>query len=94
MNQFTDQKADALRFITGFELKHGRGPSTTEVADSQFDGDLALTESLVRSLVIERQLRRAFSTPNSKLQALVPLPVPRSAFGEPLHFVRIGGPQA
>ena len=33
-------KADALRFITGFEMKHGRGPSTYEVADGQFAGDL------------------------------------------------------
>lgn len=84
-------KADALRFVTGFEFKHGRGPSTYEVADGQFSSDLALTEGVVRSLILDRQLRRAFPTRNSKLQALAPLPVPRSPFGEPLYFVRVGG---
>lgn len=84
-------QSDALRFITGFELKHGRGPSATEVADAQFDGDIALAEGVIRALIAARQVRRNFPTPSSKLQALQPLPVPRSPYGEPLQFVRIGG---
>ena len=84
-------KADALRFITGFELKHGRGPSTYEVADGQFSGDLQIAQGAVGALLQERRVRRSFPTTNSKLQALTPLPVPRSPFGEPLHFIRIGG---
>lgn len=84
-------KADALRFITGFEFKHGRGPSTYELADGQFGTNIALAEGVVRALILDRQLRRAFPSSNSKLQVLAPLPVPRSPFGEPLFFVRIGG---
>lgn len=87
----TAAREDALRFITGFELKHGRGPSATEVAHGQFGGDMPLTESVIAVLLENRQLRRNFPTASSKLQALRPLPVPRSPFGEPLHFVRIGG---
>ncbi len=83
-------KADALRFVTGFEMKHGRGPSTYELADGQFGGDVALAESAIMVLIGGRQLRRSFPSRNSKLQALQPVPVPRSPFGEPLHFVRIG----
>lgn len=84
-------KADALRFITGFELKNGRGPSTYEVADHQFGGNLEIAQGVVGTLLAERRIRRSFPNSNSKLQALSPLPVPRSPFGEPLHFVRIGG---
>lgn len=84
-------REDALRFITGFELKHGRGPTVSDVADGQFDGDMALTEGVIRVLIGQRQVRRNFPTSSSKLQVLVPLPVPRSPFGEPLHLVRIGG---
>ena len=84
-------KADALRFVTGYELKHGRCPSTTDVADAQFDGDVALTEGVVRNLIIDGQLRRTPHSRNRKLQVLTPVPVPRAPDGEPLHFVRIGG---
>ena len=84
-------KADVVRFVTGFEFRHGRGPSTFEVADGHFNGDMALAQGVIGALIKERQLRRAFPSNNSKLQALAPLPVPRSPFGEPLHFVRIGG---
>lgn len=91
MSCLSPRKQDTLRFVTGFELKHGRGPSAIEVADGQFDGDIATAEGVIRALIHVRQLRRNFPTPSSKLQALVPMPVPRSPFGEPLHFVRIGG---
>lgn len=91
MNGIGTAKADTVRFVTGFEFKNGRGPSTYEVADGQFQGDLSMAQGVIRVLLQERQLRRAFPTNNSKLQALEPLPVPRSPFGEPLFFVRIGG---
>lgn len=84
-------RADVVRFVTGFELKHGRGPSTFEVADGHFEGKMLHAQRIVAALIQERQLRRVFPTDNCKLQALSPLPVPRSPFGEPLHFVRIGG---
>lgn len=84
-------KVDAMRFVTGFELKHGRGPSSYELADAQFAGDIAFTEGVIRCLIGDRELRRTFPTRNSKLQALRPVPVPRSPFGEPLHFIRFGG---
>lgn len=90
MSSLTDREQDALRFITGFELKHGRGPSAIEVAEGQFDGDMSHAEGAIRALILERKVRRNFPTPNSKLQALQPAPVPRSPFGEPLHFVRLG----
>lgn len=91
MMGLTQSKDEAMRFITGFEMKHGRGPSTFEVADGQFGGDLQTTQGVIGELLAERKLRRSFPTSNSKLQVLTPLPVPRSPFGEPLHFVRIGG---
>lgn len=87
----SSREQDVIRFITGFELKHGRGPSSIEVADGQFDGDTNLAEGVVRSLLLKGQVRRNFPTTTSKQQVLVPLPVPRSPFGEPLHFVRVEG---
>lgn len=81
-------KADALRFITGFEMKHGHGPSTYDVADAQFSGDLQTAQGVINALLAERRVRRSFPSNTSKLQALAPLPVPRSPFGEPLHFIR------
>lgn len=90
MTSLRTAREDALRFITGFEMKHGRGPSVTEIADGQFDGDIAVAEGAVLTLIADRRVRRNFPTASSKLQALVPLPVPRSPFGEPLHFIRIG----
>lgn len=94
MISLTPRQQDTLRFITGFEMKHGRGPSTFEVADGQFGGDLQTTQGVVRELLEMRKLRRSFPSSTSKLHALAPLPVPRSPFGEPMHFVRIGGPSA
>ena len=91
MTSLTPRQQDALRFITGFEMKHGCGPSTIEVADGQFGGDLQTTQGVVRELLADRRLRRSFPTNSSKLQVLTPLAVPRSPFGEPLHFVRVGG---
>lgn len=92
MINLTLREEDILRFITGFELKHGRGPSSIEVADGQFDGDVAIAEGVIRALIGDCKLRRNFATTSSKLHALTPLPVPRSPFGEPLHFIRTGGP--
>lgn len=94
MTSFTDQKADALRFITGFELKHGRSPSTAELADGQFEGSEATADYIVRSLVIEGKLRRAMRSRDRKLQVMVPAAIPRGPDGEPLHFVRIEGASA
>ncbi|QDH35819.1 hypothetical protein [Porphyrobacter sp. YT40] len=85
-----DQKADALRFITGFELKHGRGPSNDEVADGAFDGDEGLADYLIRALIIEGKVRRAPHSRRRKLQVLQPVAIPRAPDGEPLHLVRIG----
>lgn len=90
MSSFATEKADALRFITGFELKHGRGPSNHEVADGAFGGDEGLTDYLIRSLINEGQIRRAAHSRHRKLQVLKPVPVPRAPDGEPLHFIRAG----
>jgi hypothetical protein len=90
VSEFADQKADALRFITGFELAYGRSPSTAEVGFGQFDGSEAMAEYVVRSLITEGKLRRAPHSRRRKLQVLQPLAVPRAPDGEPLHFVRIG----
>lgn len=86
-----EQMADALRFITGFELKHGRGPSNEEVADGAFDGDEGLTDYMIRALITNGTVRRAPRSRTRKLQALKPVAVPRAPDGEPLHLVRIGG---
>lgn len=90
MTDFADQKDDALRFITGFELKYGRSPSVVDVADSLFGSAESLTEYVVRSLIVEGRLRRALHSRNRKLQVLAPVAIPRAPDGEPLHFVRIG----
>jgi len=91
MISLTDQKADALRFITGFELKHGRCPSNAEVADEAFGGDEGLADYLIRALIMDGQLRRLPRSYRRKLQVLRPLAVPRAPDGEPLHFIRVGG---
>lgn len=91
MISLADQKADALRFITGFELKHGRCPSNAEVADAAFGGDEGLADYLIRTLIMDGRLRRLPRSYTRKLQVLKPVPVPRAPDGEPLHFVRIGG---
>ncbi|MFO6448819.1 hypothetical protein ACLBKU_16920 [Erythrobacter sp. NE805] len=91
MSVVAEQKADALRFITGFEMKHGRAPSTAELADGQFAGSEATAEYVVRSLVIDGKLRRAMRSRDRKLQVLAPIAIPRAPDGEPLHFVRVGG---
>ena len=90
MTSLADQKADALRFITGFELKHGRGPSHTDVADEAFDGDEGLADYVIRSLIMDGKVRRALHSRSRKLQVLKPVTVPRAPDGEPLHFIRIG----
>lgn len=82
-------REDALRFITGFEMKHGRAPSIDDLAHGQFSGSEATAEYVVRSLVVAGQLRRAPHSRHRKLQALKPVAVPRAPDGEPLHFVRI-----
>lgn len=90
MTGLAEQKVDALRFITGFELKHGRGPSTADLADGQFEGSQATAEYVVRSLIIDGKLRRALHSRDRKLQVLAPVSIPRGPDGEPLHLVRIG----
>lgn len=87
-------KEDALRFITGFELKNGRCPSITEIADAQFAGDMVLASGVVTDLITARQVRHAPRSRDRKLQVVSPVPVPRGPDGTPLHFVRIGGPSA
>lgn len=94
MSLFAELKHDALRFVTGYELKHGRGPSITELADGQLGGDEGLAGALVVSLIAEGKVRRGYRSRTRKLQVLHPLPVPRAPDGEPLHFIRIGGPSA
>lgn len=84
------QMNDALRFITGFEMKHGRAPNHDEVADGVFEGDDGLADYVIRSLLREGSLRRMPHSRHRKLQVLKPLAVPRAPDGEPLYFVRIG----
>ena len=91
MTSLANQKADALRFIIGFELKHGRCPSNAEVADEAFDGDEGLADYLIRALIMDGRLRRLPHSYRRKLQVLKPVAVPRAPDGEPLHFIRIGG---
>jgi hypothetical protein len=88
---FAELKADALRFITGFEMKHGRAPTQAEVADGVCDGRDGLAEQLVCSLSIEGKIKCAPRSRQRRLQVLQPVAVPRAPDGEPLHFVRIGG---
>lgn len=82
-------EADVLRFVTGFEMKHGRCPSTAEVAEVQFGGDTMTVAGAIGSLINQGRLRRALHSRQRKLQVLQPLPVPRAPDGEPLHFVRL-----
>lgn len=94
MSLFVELKHDALRFVIGYEMKHGRCPSIADLADAQLGGSEDLAAALVASLVAEGKLRRGLRSRTRNLQALHPLPVPRAPDGEPLHFVRIGGPVA
>jgi hypothetical protein len=91
MSLFAELKDDALRFITGYELKNGRGPTHAEVADAVCDGKDGLAEQLICSLCIEGKLRCAPRSRTRRLQALQPVAVPRAPDGEPLHAVRIRG---
>jgi hypothetical protein len=84
-------REDVLRFITGFELKHGRCPSHKEVADGACGGDDGLADGVIRWLIIDGRVRRLLRSRDRKLQVLKPVPVPRAPDGEPLHVVRIGG---
>lgn len=85
------QRADALRFITGFELKHGRCPSNEEVAEEAFGGDEGLADYLIRTLIAGGQLRHTPRSRTRKLQVLKPIAIPRAPDGEPLHFIHVDG---
>jgi hypothetical protein len=91
MSLFAELQREALGFITGFEMKHGRCPSIAEVAHAQLGGDEGLASALVAGLVAEGKLRRGLRSRRRNLQVLRPVPIPRAPDGEPLHFVRIGG---
>lgn len=90
MISLADQKATALRFITGFEMKHGRCPSNEELAEEAFGRDEGLADYIIRTLIRDGSLRRAPLSNDRKLQVLKPIPVPRAPDGEPLHFIPIG----
>lgn len=92
MNDPAVLKDDALRFIAGFEMKNGRGPSQADVADGVFAGQDGLCKYVVQSLVIEGRLQVGKGSRQRKLHALQPMAIPRAPDGEPLHFVRAGGP--
>ncbi|MDP2131921.1 MAG: hypothetical protein U0975_09780 [Erythrobacter sp.] len=89
MSSLTERHQDALRFITGFELRYGRGPSVTEVAEGQFGGALGFTEGVIHALVVAGKLRRLPRSRLRKLQVLQPVAVPRAPDGEPLHFIPV-----
>jgi len=89
VSSLTERQQDALRFITGFELRHGRSPSVTEVADGQFGGAVGFTEGVIHALVIAGKLRHLPRSRLRKLQVLQPVAVPRAPDGEPLHFVPV-----
>lgn len=91
MMNYAREQADALRFITGFELKHGRAPGPVDVADGAFGGDDGLADFVIGSLINQGKLRRIPHSRQRKLLVLQPVPVPRAPDGEPLHLVRIGG---
>lgn len=83
-------KADALRFITGFELKDGRCASIADIADAQFAGDMMLAAGVLTALIASGQVRHQPQSRDRKLQVVSPVAIPRAPDGEPLHLVRIG----
>ena len=87
MSGAASAKDNALRFISGFELAHGRTPSTAEVADAIFGGSEAYAKMIVGSLMLEGRVRRLPHSRRRKLQVLTPLSIPRAPDGEPLFFV-------
>lgn len=91
MSKFAELKGDALRFIAGYEMKHGRGPTHADVADGVCDGADDLAEQLICSLSMEGKIRCAPRSRTRRLQALQPVAIPRAPDGEPLHFIRTGG---
>lgn len=87
MSGAASAKDNALRFISGFELAHGRAPSTDEVADAMFGGAEGYAKMIVQSLAIEGRLRPLPHSRRRKLQVIAPLAIPRAPDGEPLFFV-------
>ena len=63
---FTPRMQRTLRFISGFALKYGRGPSGAEVAVGVEMSDSALAVHLRRMLAIELIHRRAATSSKNR----------------------------
>ncbi len=94
MISLTPRQQDVLRFIIGFQkARDGVSPTFKEIGSAI---GLSSKASVARHLdEIERRgaLRRLPSRPRA-IEVLVQLPIPRAPDGEPLYFVRTGGPIA
>ena len=85
----TRRQLDALRFIAGFQMRFGFGPSYSEIA-----AGLGLkSKSGAHRVVIgleERGAVRVLPARSRSIEILKPIEVPRAPDGEPLYSVQIG----
>lgn len=96
MISLTPRQQDVLRFIIGFQAAHGRTPSYVEIAKGiGLSGENS--KGVICLLIARLQERGALShrcTAARAIKVLQPVSIPRAPDGEPLYFVRTGGPIA
>lgn len=94
MISLTLRQQDVLRFIIGFQQAHdGVSPTFKQIGAGV---GLASTASVSRHLdeMQRRGALRRLSERQRAIEVLVQVPIPRAPDGEPLFFVRAGGPLA
>lgn len=86
----TSRQADALRFITGYQIAHGGiSPSLADVRRALGLASKSTICQLLDALE-ERGIIRRLPGLARAIDVLHPLPVPRAPDGAPLYAVRIG----
>lgn len=85
----TKVQADALRFITGFQMAKGYSPSLDEITKGLGSKHKSGTHRILLRLE-ERDVIGRLPDRDRAIEVLEPIAVPRGPDGEPLYFVRIG----
>ena len=90
----TARQMDALRFIRGYQLAHGKSPGFREIAEGMGLNNVAVAFGLLarlkeRGLVRQPYRKRRRANRNRPIEVLTEIAVPRDPNGEPLYFVRV-----
>ncbi|WP_086619227.1 LexA family protein [Erythrobacter tepidarius] len=88
----TQRQQDVLRFIIGFQQAHGGvSPSFNEIGAGL---GFSSTATVARHLdeIERRGALRRLPRRQRAIEVLAQVPIPRAPDGEPLFFVRAGGP--